>query len=167
MASKKSIAALRRYREKKSGLYFKSKLDLLESRYVEHKTNTDEFGNVIKFERKRWKNKIKAIHEATGEKISSIIANLLSQSSFNTSEQIFMNAIKVSLNNDIAARNKLRKLISVNTGTKYKETTMQWDKFRYDSTLKAAVNEEAKIVISIMTGADSTQPDFLEIRSLA
>lgn len=63
----------------------------------------------------------------------------------------------------IGDKNSLRKLIADKQGTKYKETTIDWNRFNYDATHKSIVDSVLGIYVKIVPGADSTEPDFIEI----
>lgn len=66
----------------------------------------------------------------------------------------------------IGDKNYLRKLIASIQGTKYTETSIDWERFTYvGGAVMGLVADygEKKIIIRVRKGRDSTEPDWIEI----
>lgn len=83
---------------------------------------------------------------------------------FMSRDERFKKAIRDNLS--LSDRNRLRKILSTINGTKYKETTIDWNQFYYSDALKGLLHMSNRVSVSIVPGANSTEPDFVEIKEL-
>lgn len=102
----------------------------------------------------------------TGKKLTrtEALKSISHSATFMSSGDIYKTAIVNYMS--LGDKNSLRKLIADKTGQGYRETSINWDKFTYDSGLQAIVDNELGIYAKIVKGKDSTEPDFTEIGSL-
>lgn len=84
---------------------------------------------------------------------------------FMTNENLYK--FNIIENISLSDRNILRKKLSDFYGTPYKQTPINWDEFAYSKAKKGLIHITPKstIVLRIRKGADSTQPDWLEIKN--
>lgn len=165
MATEKQIKALEKARQKRlNKIYGKQYAQLIAKNKRLLKAN--EKAVTYKNIEARIKYAQDEAERLTGKKLSrqSAIKKISLSSTFMTSSDIYKRAIVDYMS--LGEKNSLRRLIAEKTGQKYKETTIDWDRFIYDSGLQAIVDNELGIYVKIVKGKDSTEPDFVEIGSL-
>lgn len=83
---------------------------------------------------------------------------------FMSNEEMYMKAIRDYMS--VADRNKVRYYLAEINGTKYRNTSINWNEFTYVSATQSMVHISGKLSIKIRHGKNSTEPDFIEISKI-